>query len=484
MKVSRTLLGASLLGLASSLSAAASFSSSSHKNIHALNARSAAHIKARDASTQMSGGDNNEGEDHKKITAPEGSIFTSIPVGDGGEEIAAFWSDKPDNSSAKHAFIMIHGRLRDGDAYWETMNTILQKAIDDKYPGASDDSIVVAPQFFSTKYNKGQFGKHIMAWGDVNAWQAGEGATHPSKTKLTSFDAMDALVDEFLDSSKYPKMQNITVVGHGGGGQLGQRYAMVAKSPSNTDIHIRYIHGDPSSCAYFTKHRPKSVQDSELPKKSSCKEYNTWRYGFDNFTGTADGLKTPKQYFQQYISRDVISIVGYEDVKASGDTYCMARIQGGTKRRDRNLAWWQYVNTLARTNEDLDGFPATFGKLPDWSDISNNQISMRLTVVEHADHDAEAVFSGQEGRAALFGNDVPTGWRPAGWKPATPVRLAASGSSSSSSTPASTYSAPVQKNASPQRDSLSVSMAAPSMHTNSFYALLFGGMCLTLLFSF
>jgi hypothetical protein len=87
-------------------------------------------------------------------------------------------------------------------------------------------------------------------------------------------------------------------------------------------------------------------------------------------------------------------------------------MQGGSKRRDRNLVWWQYVNMLARTNEDLTGFPATFEELPDWSDVSNNQISMRLSVVEGAGHDAEAVFSSKEGRASLFAVDVPTGWRP------------------------------------------------------------------------
>lgn len=93
-------------------------------------------------------------------------------------------------------------------------------------------------------------------------------------------------------------------------------------------------------------------------------------------------------------------------------------MQGGMKRRDRNLIWWQYVNTLARTNENVTGFPATFEDLPDYSDVSHNQISMRLTVVEGAGHDAEDVFSGEEGRASLFAVDVPVGWRPDGWQPA------------------------------------------------------------------
>lgn len=196
---------------------------------------------------------------------------------------------------------------------------------------------------------------------------------------------------------------------------------MVAKTPSRGSAHIRYIHGDPSTAAYFTRNRAQKISSGEdLPSRDDCEYYNTWRYGFDEFSGTADGLKTAKEYFQQYISRDVVSIVGYDDTEKSGDQLCAALMQGGSKRRDRNLVWWQYVNTLARTNEDVSGFPAEFGDMVDWSDVSNNQISLRLTVVENAGHDAEDVFSGKEGRAALFAVDVPVGWRPDGWKPAPP----------------------------------------------------------------
>lgn len=319
---------------------------------------------------------------------------------------------------------MIHGKLRDGDAYWTTMNTILQDSVKTNTQGADANAIVVAPQFFSARYNSGQYADNILAWGDVNAWQAGDPAVHPDGTKMTSFDALDALVDNFLDATTYPAMQRIIIVGHGGGGQLGQRYATVAKSPSNTNIRIRYIHGDPSSCAYFTDDRPSLVDGPDLPSKSSCPLYNTWRYGFDNFTGTGDGLKSPQDYFRQYVSRDVISIVGYQDVDASGDDYCMAQMQGGIKRRDRNLVWWQYINTLAKTGEDLDGFPGKFANLPDWSGATNGQFGVRLIVVENADHNAQQVFESDEGRAALFSNDnLPTGWRPSGWKNTTKASL-------------------------------------------------------------
>jgi pimeloyl-ACP methyl ester carboxylesterase len=384
----------------------------------------ATHVGTRDIRQKYDGDQSNtEGEAHGDINAPKGSKFTSLPVGSNGEEIATYWSENPKNDEVKHAFIMIHGKLRDGDDYWTTMNNILQNAIDANYPGADDSAVVVAPQFFSEKLNSGQYTSDMMAWEDVNAWQAGDPASHPSGTKLTSFDALDALVEEFMDEDKYPSMKNITVVGHGGGGQLNVRYAMVAKTPAKGNAHIRYIHGDPSSAAYFTRNRAQSISTGEkLPSRDECDYYNTWRYGFDEFYGTADGLKTAKEYFQQYISRDVVSIVGYDDTEEGGDTLCAARMQGGTKRRDRNLVWWQYVNTLAQTNENVTGFPATFDPLPDWSDVSNKQISMRLTVVKGAGHDAEKVFSGKEGRATLFDVDVPVGWRPDGWQPAPAVQ--------------------------------------------------------------
>lgn len=312
---------------------------------------------------------------------------------------------------------MIHGRLRDGGEYWSTMNEVLWSAIEDDYAGADPYDIVTAPQFFSTVYNSGQYTSTQLAWGDVNAWQAGEVATHPDSTDVSSFDALDAFIDEFSDKSKYPQMTNLTFVGHGGGGQLIARYAIVAKDPPS-GLYVRYIMGDPSSQPYFTDDRP--VPRGDVGTKADCQWYNTWRYGFDNFTGTADGLLSPEAYFQRYVRRDVVSIVGYQDTDASGDTYCMANLQGGTARRDRNLCWYQYVNQLGGTDEDVSGFPCTYQNLPDWSNMTGGAISLRLTVVEDADHDAVAVFESTEGRSVLFDrNNLEIGWRPDGWKPSS-----------------------------------------------------------------
>ncbi|KAI8679224.1 hypothetical protein NCS57_00199600 [Fusarium keratoplasticum] len=348
---------------------------------------------------------------HGKITPPEGAELASIKLnGKDKTEVAVFISDKVKKMRVEHAFIIVHGKLRDGDYYWETMNKVVKRAKEANYPGSNRESVIIAPQLFSTVFNSGQYTSRQLAWGDLNAWQAGSVATHPSGTNFSSMDALDALVGDISDRSKYPSLINVTIVGHGGGGQLVQRYAAVGKDPP-AHISVRYIHGDASSCAYFTTDRP--IMEDEGAAPGACEFYNTWRYGFDQFPGTIDGRKSPKEYFKQYITRDVISIVGYRDVKSNGDTSCMATAQGGTKRRDRNLVWYRYINTLARTSENLDGFPGRFGVLPDWSSVSNGSVSLRLSVVEDADHDVAEVLQSKNGLSALFSDgEVYAGWRP------------------------------------------------------------------------
>lgn len=84
------------------------------------------------------------------------------------------------------------------------------------YPGADEAStILAAPEFFSEKYNLGQYTDSELAWGDVNAWQAGDVATHPQGTTSTAFDALDAVMEAFANQTTYPNLTNLTFVGHG-----------------------------------------------------------------------------------------------------------------------------------------------------------------------------------------------------------------------------------------------------------------------------
>lgn len=448
----------------------------SHERPHHLTRRDASTFTAAQKGTPLGY------EIHTKPRAPSGSRLTSIPVGDSNHVLAAYWTRNPNNDSAKQAFVMIHGRNRNGNDYWTTMDKILSSAIKDNYPSADPNAIIVAPQFYSKQLNSGQYKKHELAWDDINAWQAGEAAIHPKNAKETSFDALDALFDHFSNTTAYPSLEELVFVGHGGGGQLINRYGIVAKDMSSQALNVRFIAGDPSSSAYFTDHRP--TTNPSIASKASCPLYNTWRYGFDNFTGTLDGLKTPQQYFAQNIVRDVRYIVGYDDTAESGDQYCMAILQGGVARRDRNLAWWKYINLLARTSEDVSGLPGnlTAGDLPDWSNISGGKIAHTLTVIEGATHDADAVFGSRKGRTVLFERsqkNVARGWRPKGYnKAAGSTTASTTGGSESSGTTVGSSSYPTGSTA-----EQSTSAASPGQGVKLGQGLLVVGMVLAAMLS-
>ncbi|WFC98501.1 hypothetical protein MYAM1_001229 [Malassezia yamatoensis] len=375
------------------------------------------------------------GENHKTPPVPNGASLVSLPVGHNGAKVAAYWSNGVDHSTVEHAFIMMHGRVRNGAQYWKIMNNALNSAQSSGAFPASKGAVVVAPEMYSAALNKGQYDNQTLAWGAGNAWISGAVAVHPEGTNLTSMDALDAFVDHFSNSGMYPNMRNITLVGHGGGGQLMNRYAATGKDATSKNIYVRYVVGDPSSSPYFTTHRP--VPDTDIANKATCPGYNTWRYGFHQFPGTLDSSLRPVNYFARYINRDVINIVGLEDVDVNnGDQSCMAVLQGGHQRRQRNLSWWKYINLLARSGDNLAGFPGTFNDLPNWSHTHNGKIKTRLAVVEDASHNAEKIFSSSIGRSALFNDfDVEIGWRPADWIRAE--RSAANGSSSAMTTTSS-----------------------------------------------
>ncbi|KAJ5179525.1 hypothetical protein N7492_002735 [Penicillium capsulatum] len=383
----RALVWAALLAALVPCSFAFRYNQSRYGDVHPLDKQD---IYSAEAEAMIKHDKSEEGEDHGDIGVPNGAMFTSFNVNEkGDEEIAGFISKDLEEKTIEHLFIVLHGKLRDGNNYWKTFNTAINKARKDNVSGTDRKMAVLVPQFFSTEFNSGQYKKNQLAWDDLNAWQPGGQATHPTGTSLTSFDVLDGLIKLHSDKERYPSLKNVTVVGHGGGGQLAQRYSALGNDPLTM-----------------------STSDTET-STNSCKSYNTWRYGFDKFPGTGGKRMTPKEYFTQYISRDVVSIVGLQDTGSSGDTSCMGIVQGGVNRRARNLIWFRYINTLARTDEDLDGFPGSFKDLPDWSDAVNDKSHLRLIVVEDADHDAEELFQGDLGQGALFHDgDIDGGWRP------------------------------------------------------------------------
>lgn len=111
-------------------------------------------------------------------------------------------------------------------------------------------------------------------------WAEGGDTTRPSpavsgKRVLSSFEAMDSIVADLANKTKYPKMETIIISGHSMGGQIVQRYALIGAVPArSTPVH--FVVANPATFAYLTDERPYSVADCPST-------YDTWKYGLGIF---------------------------------------------------------------------------------------------------------------------------------------------------------------------------------------------------------
>lgn len=341
-----------------------------------------------------------------------------------GVELPVYWSEHAKNESSTHAIIVIHGSLRDGDSYWTTLNQVKEQELGSKNPSVDPNLIITAPEFYSSRLNKGLYSSSQLAWGDLNLWQMGAESNHPQNAKVSSFAAIEALIKHFDDRKAYPRMKNVTLVGHSGGAQFVNRYVTVV--PYNPKhVHVRYLVADPSSSVYFTRHRP--ITDPSYVDLKNCTAFNDWRYGFHNFSIAPYAGKPASHYFHNYVSRDVVNLNGMQDTELNGDQQCMAIAQGGSQRIARNMAWWKYINLLAGTDEDVSFYPGNFSELPNWRRFARSGFNVRMSAVANATHKIDEVFSSAEGVSALFdaANLNP------GWRPTQPMSIPALNSSDS-----------------------------------------------------
>lgn len=356
---------------------------------------------------------------------PAGAYPRPLPVTP-TSNIFTWYSKTPHNEAdAESAFIIVHGINRNAGTYWSILNNAYSKARDAGIGSARPNSIRVAPLFFSTVEDVGAYNATDLAWGDSNAWTAGEPSTHPRGSGISSFAVLDMLLARFASGVEYPKMKTITFVAHGGGAQMLQRYAVLgAANPDPARLSVRYVVGDPSSQLYFTQDRPVGVDTQ------SCPLWDTYRYGTQRYTanyGTLNAARAPA-LFKAYASKEVRYVVGLADTASSkGDQTCMAHAVGGNMRRNRNLAYWKYIHLLAGTDPDqVKQFPGTFPALDaKYGETTQRniprssagvvsryrgvQIAHSLTVVQGAGHSASKVYSSTEGRNALFADQASSG---------------------------------------------------------------------------
>ena len=253
------------------------------------------------------------------------------------------------------ALVLLHGRLRDAMVYYRTAMTAV---------GGRPGWFVVVPQFLAgIDIARHGLPAHTLRW-SLTGWMAGDRAEGPAQP--SSFAVLDGLLAKIR--RRLPGLGRLVLAGHSGGGQMVQRYALLAQEP----MPVHYVVANPSSYAYLDQARPEPTE--------GVPNFDRWRYGLQGLPAYA-GRWTLEALAARYAGRDVTYLLGAEDrdpAHPALDTSAPARVQG--------------PHRLARGEAFYAALKARFPTSPH-----------RLQVVPGVGHSGAGIFTSPEGATALFG---------------------------------------------------------------------------------
>lgn len=324
-----------------------------------------------------------------KVIAPE---RLKLKTAQGEVLVPAYSSvalgDARPHPGIRRAVIVVHGRLRDADRYFDLTGKAL------KASGAEAETVLIAPQIITTAdAARHDLPANAARWKN-ETWLGGDPAKGPYP--VSSFEIFDSIAALLADRARFPNLERIVFAAHSGGAQLVQRYAVVGRADQviasaglhpvvdgadnagagKGSIRLRYVVANPSSYLYFDAQRPVNA--------GHCREQDRWRYGFNDPVPYVTTQGDPKAFEARYFGRRVIYLLGGNDVDPNHsalDKSCAGEAQGAF-RLERGNNYFAHLQRRARAQN----------------------LALRHSRVEvpGVGHEAERMFNSVCGRAALF----------------------------------------------------------------------------------
>ncbi|HEY4356623.1 MAG TPA: hypothetical protein VGN16_12805 [Acidobacteriaceae bacterium] len=272
------------------------------------------------------------------------------------------------------ALLVFHGKLRNADDYNRSGLTAVSNA------KAEASTLLITPQFLGQQdIDAFHLAPEVLRWAP-EAWMGGEDAIAPAA--ISSFDAIDAILNHLADRRIFPNLKTVVIAGHSGGGQVVERYAIVGKAPEQlkrAGIATRYIVANPSSYLYFSPERPLEDGAFGIPPKSCFGKYNHWKYGIEQPPSYVGDASFPALE-DRFMKRDVIYLLGTKDTDPDHpalDKTCSAEDEGAY-RYIRGHNYFRYLQSR------------------------HPGITQRLWDVEGVEHDGDKMFNSPCGLSAIF----------------------------------------------------------------------------------
>jgi pimeloyl-ACP methyl ester carboxylesterase len=306
------------------------------------------------------------GDQRLDLGVAELALYASAPLG-------------PPRPEIERAVVVIHGTLRNADVYFTGM-----KKAKDMAGAAGTRSLVLAPQLLArVDLEKHGLLSSKLAYWSLDGWK--EGGLSETAPKVSSFAALDRVLEHLADRGRYPNLRTVIVAGHSAGGQVGHRYAVLGGADERLQaagLTLTHIVANPSTYLYLTPERPDANGGFAVPEASDCAAYDDYKYGLRKLPGhlSAD----PDTLKGRYAKRRVAFLLGEADNDPNHrvlDRSCQGKAQG-PHRFARGRAFHAYERKL-------------FGET-----IAERHT---LTTVPGVGHDNGRMFQSAAGLALLFG---------------------------------------------------------------------------------
>ncbi|KAL3780673.1 hypothetical protein HJC23_007120 [Cyclotella cryptica] len=370
--------------------------------------------------------------------------------------------DSASDEKVTTAIVAIHGAHRVAANYmcsmiravmdWASANVTESERV-----SIQDQYLVVAPWFMAPVDGELESNSlPFLYWDDVHpiefSFRYGAesipNANYNDEDTISSFGAMDVLLETLCQTARFENLQHIVIVGHSAGGQFVHRWALSSNHPCLDRPLVRLVVANPRSFTYLDDRRylplldlhsiednidhlaaqSKVLSDSDNTVQSllefraptsqeegQCPIYDNYIMGlrenphipapyFQSNTGKLEDtdLDNTNRLFCRYASRRIIYLSGRRDTDVLTSHHCndVGYFQGMT-RRERSRRFYSSLQVLGEENQCAgDSGSSVMDSLS-----LARQIHRRMEV-NNVGHDHALVFVSSEGQNAIFHDDI------------------------------------------------------------------------------
>lgn len=225
-----------------------------------------------------------------------------------------------------HAVIVVHGASHDPEKYYSYLTNSLQSQ------ALSDKTILIAPFFRSNSTGSSD----DFYWPSTN-WRRGNPSSNSNK--ISSFEAIDFLIDQLGDKARFPVLKKIILTGHSSGAAFTHVFSASNKSEeAHPTIEFEYVVAN-SQFFFYPDGQRINESSNQLYTPADCSAYTIWPLGYNATPSFLTGVSS-STFNTKFVNRKITYLLGNgnQSDPLLHTVDCENTVQGSTRyKRGENM---------------------------------------------------------------------------------------------------------------------------------------------------